>query len=201
MVRDLVESQKTRDASAASPGGHETVLVESPAVLIRSPRDLFQSARDPGTSAKALGKTHENLVLFAAVPGRQEKALFRLQEVPVALAGAGGRRERVLVDSPASRFSSAEDPGESPDDENQQEKERSKKAKAVSQPSTSQEVQLLPNKSVHRSVAVLKLPKVVAHVITFAQSVVTAMTNNPHFPSPTPTRRTARTSSRAPASR
>lgn len=43
-----------------------------------------------------------------------------------------------------------------------------------------------PTKSVHRSLAILKLPKVVAQIITFAQGVVTAMTNNPKFPSPSP---------------
>jgi hypothetical protein len=43
-----------------------------------------------------------------------------------------------------------------------------------------------PIKSAHRSIAVLKLPKVVAATITFAQSIVTAMTNNPKFPSPSP---------------
>ncbi len=38
-----------------------------------------------------------------------------------------------------------------------------------------------------RSVAVLKLSPRVKNVITFAQSVASALTNNPHFPSPTPT--------------
>ena len=42
-------------------------------------------------------------------------------------------------------------------------------------------------KSVQRSFAVLGLPKPVAAVITFAQNVVTRMTNNPAFTSPTPT--------------
>jgi hypothetical protein len=45
---------------------------------------------------------------------------------------------------------------------------------------------LSTTKSVHRSLAILKLPKVVAQIITFAQNVVTAMTNNPKFPSPSP---------------
>jgi hypothetical protein len=48
------------------------------------------------------------------------------------------------------------------------------------------EVTLSSSKSVHRSLAILKLPKVVAQIITFAQSVVTAMTNNQKFPSPSP---------------
>lgn len=43
-----------------------------------------------------------------------------------------------------------------------------------------------PSKSVHRSVAVLKLPTVVAALIAYAQSIVTAMTNNSRLPSPTP---------------
>jgi hypothetical protein len=38
-----------------------------------------------------------------------------------------------------------------------------------------------------RSIAVLKLSTKPKSVVTFAQSVTTAMTNNPHFPSPTPT--------------
>jgi len=37
------------------------------------------------------------------------------------------------------------------------------------------------------STAVLKLSPRVKNVITFAQNVATAMTGNPHFPSPTPT--------------
>jgi hypothetical protein len=45
---------------------------------------------------------------------------------------------------------------------------------------------LVTVKSVHRSLAILKLPKVVAQIITFAQNVLTAMTNNPKFPSPSP---------------
>jgi hypothetical protein len=45
---------------------------------------------------------------------------------------------------------------------------------------------LQPTKSVHRSLAILKLPKIVAAVITFAQSIITAMTNNTRFPSPWP---------------
>jgi hypothetical protein len=45
---------------------------------------------------------------------------------------------------------------------------------------------LSTTKSVHRSLAILKLPKVVAQIITFAQAVVTAMTGNPKFPSPSP---------------
>ena len=36
------------------------------------------------------------------------------------------------------------------------------------------------------SVVVLKLSTRVKNVITFAQNVVTALTNNPHFPNPTP---------------
>jgi hypothetical protein len=43
-----------------------------------------------------------------------------------------------------------------------------------------------PNKSVHRSLATLKLPKVVAALVEYAQAIVTAMTNNPRFPSPVP---------------
>ena len=42
------------------------------------------------------------------------------------------------------------------------------------------------SKSVHRSLAILKLPRPVPAFITFAQSVVTAMTNNTYFSSPTP---------------
>jgi hypothetical protein len=38
-----------------------------------------------------------------------------------------------------------------------------------------------------RSVAVLKLSPRAKNVISFAQSVVSAMTNNPHFPTPNPT--------------
>lgn len=42
------------------------------------------------------------------------------------------------------------------------------------------------SKSIHRSLAILKLPRPVPAFITFAQSVVTAMTNNTNFSSPTP---------------
>jgi hypothetical protein len=43
-----------------------------------------------------------------------------------------------------------------------------------------------PNKSVHRSLAILKLPNVIAALIAYAQAITTAMTNNPRFPSPVP---------------
>jgi hypothetical protein len=46
---------------------------------------------------------------------------------------------------------------------------------------------LQPNKSTHRSLAILKLPKIVAAVITYAQSIIAAMTGNTRFPSPLPT--------------
>jgi len=46
---------------------------------------------------------------------------------------------------------------------------------------------LQPNKSIHRSIAILKLPKIVAAVITYAQSIIAAMTGNTRFPSPLPT--------------
>jgi len=46
---------------------------------------------------------------------------------------------------------------------------------------------LQPKTSTHRSLAVLKLPKIVAAVITYAQSIIAAMTNNTRFPSPSPT--------------
>jgi hypothetical protein len=42
-------------------------------------------------------------------------------------------------------------------------------------------------KSVHRSLVILALPKKVPALITYAQSVVTAMTGNPSFPTPAPT--------------
>jgi hypothetical protein len=41
--------------------------------------------------------------------------------------------------------------------------------------------------STHRAVAVLNLPKRMPAHITYAQGIVTAMTNNPSFPSSTPT--------------
>jgi hypothetical protein len=44
-----------------------------------------------------------------------------------------------------------------------------------------------PSKSIHRSVAVLNLPKIVAAIITYAQSIIAAMTGNTRFPSPSPT--------------
>jgi hypothetical protein len=43
------------------------------------------------------------------------------------------------------------------------------------------------SKSVPRAIATLKLPKVVPALITYAQGIVTAMTNNPSFPAPSPT--------------
>src|ERR1700739_3422750 len=44
-----------------------------------------------------------------------------------------------------------------------------------------------PNKSVHRSLAILKLPNVIAALIAYAQAIITAMTNNnTRFPSPVP---------------
>jgi hypothetical protein len=45
----------------------------------------------------------------------------------------------------------------------------------------------LPNtKSIHRSIATLKLPKTVGALVTYAQGIVTAMTGNAAFPSPVP---------------
>jgi hypothetical protein len=43
------------------------------------------------------------------------------------------------------------------------------------------------SKSVPRAIATLKLPKVVPALITYAQGIVTAMTNNPSFVTPSPT--------------
>jgi hypothetical protein len=43
-----------------------------------------------------------------------------------------------------------------------------------------------PTKSVHRSLVTLKLPRRVPALITYAQSVLAAMTNNAHFPTPVP---------------
>jgi hypothetical protein len=42
------------------------------------------------------------------------------------------------------------------------------------------------SKQTHRPIAVLVLPKTVPALITYAQSVATAMTGNPSFPSPAP---------------
>jgi len=42
-------------------------------------------------------------------------------------------------------------------------------------------------KITHRSLASLKLPTKVSALITYAQGIVKGMTNNPSFPSPTPT--------------
>jgi len=109
-----------------------------------------------------------------------------VETVLVTFAHAHGRQEKVLVESEAFLIQSAEDLSKSAQDESQQQKERSKKAKALFQSSTFEEVPLVTVKSVHRSLAILKLPKVVAQIITFAQQVLTAMTNNPKFPSPSP---------------
>jgi len=49
-------------------------------------------------------------------------------------------------------------------------------------------------KSVKRSVAVLTLPKPVPSIITYAQRIVTAMTGNPAFVSPSPTLASVQTS-------
>jgi len=49
-------------------------------------------------------------------------------------------------------------------------------------------------KSVKRSVAVLTLPKPVPAIITYAQRIVTAMTGNPAFVSPSPTLASVQTS-------
>src|SRR5215467_1363650 len=42
-------------------------------------------------------------------------------------------------------------------------------------------------KTNHRSIVSLSLPKPVPALLTYAQGIVTAMTGNPHFPSPVPT--------------
>ncbi len=43
-----------------------------------------------------------------------------------------------------------------------------------------------PTTKTHRSIATLKLPKVVGQLVTYATGIVTGMTNNPTFPSPVP---------------
>jgi hypothetical protein len=45
---------------------------------------------------------------------------------------------------------------------------------------------LNPSKSVHRNLVTLNLPRRIPALISYAQSVLTAMTNNPNFPTPTP---------------
>jgi hypothetical protein len=52
--------------------------------------------------------------------------------------------------------------------------------------STITEVPLTTTKVNHRSLASLKLPRRVSQLVTYAQGIVTSMTNNPHFPSPVP---------------
>ncbi|HEX8796006.1 MAG TPA: hypothetical protein VF765_33885 [Polyangiaceae bacterium] len=42
------------------------------------------------------------------------------------------------------------------------------------------------NKSTHHSFVILNLPRRNSALITYTQSIVTAMTNNPHFPTPSP---------------
>jgi hypothetical protein len=54
------------------------------------------------------------------------------------------------------------------------------------QPRTQRSFHVTTNTRPHRSIAVLLLPKTVPAVVTYAQSVVTAMTGNPSFPSPVP---------------
>jgi hypothetical protein len=48
------------------------------------------------------------------------------------------------------------------------------------------EFSVQPNQSIQKSYVSLKLPRPVALLVTYVQSVLAAMTNNPHFPSPTP---------------
>jgi hypothetical protein len=43
-----------------------------------------------------------------------------------------------------------------------------------------------PSKSVHRNLVTLDLPRSVPAIISYAQSVLAAMTNNPNFPTPIP---------------
>lgn len=117
---------------------------------------------------------------------RPDEDLRQAEKVLARIDPTRGRHETVAVQSDAVLNPSAEDPSESVEDQHQQQTERSKQAESGFQSSTFKEVHLAPNKSVHRSLAILKLPKVVAQIITFAQGVVTAMTNNPHFPSPSP---------------
>jgi hypothetical protein len=44
-----------------------------------------------------------------------------------------------------------------------------------------------PKASLHRAIATLKMPRKVAALIQYAQAILKAMTNNPHFASPNPT--------------
>ena len=45
---------------------------------------------------------------------------------------------------------------------------------------------MLPNTSTKRILVILNLPRRVPALITYAQSVITACSGNPHFPTPTP---------------
>ena len=182
----LGDSAAELGTSAEVVGRQQKDLVESDEVLIQTADDLLQSAHVLFQSAEDLGEKKKVLVRCVAVLGRQDAGLRRLETVRGRFAEARGRQPEDLVESDEVLIQSADDLGKSAQDRGRQKKEGGKKTESVFRPSTCKEVRLTAIKSVHRSLAILKLPKVVAQIITFAQNVLTAMTNNPKFPSPSP---------------
>jgi hypothetical protein len=144
--RTFADGKRSPSDSLGHSADGKKVLVEAAAVLFRSAADLLQFAhdllqfvQDPLQSAEALGDVQEDLFLFATVLCRQEKDLCGWKKVLVRFAQARGRRKKVVVGSAAALFHSAEDLGESAEDQSRQKKVGSKKTKSLLQPSTSED--------------------------------------------------------------
>jgi len=172
--------------STEKVGRRKERLIDSAAVLFQPADRLLHRAGCLVEFAASTGRQEEAPLLIAALLARTEKQLAQTKAVLVGSPPTRGRQQDLLVRS-------AESPGETAKrgrEEQKRGREEQKRGRmtrnVVFRPFTSKGVPVTTTNSVRRSLAVLKLPKIVAQIITFAQGVVTAMTNNPRFPSPTP---------------
>jgi hypothetical protein len=146
-------------------------LLQTDEDLVRTEEGLFQTDKDLGRTDEALlqtdrdlGRTNEDLLQTKNALVRRNKgllrtdaALFRTDEGRFEANDAGGP-------SATSRTCTNNDRG-----------------------TTTERCPMSTTKSVHRSIVSLDLPKKVPALISYATSVVTAMTGNPSFPTPAPT--------------
>ena len=165
--------------STEKVGRRKERLIDSAAVLFQPADRLLHRAGCLVEFAASTGRQEEAPLLIAALLARTEKQLAQTKAVLVGSPPTRGRQQDLLVRS-------AESPGETAKRGREEQKRGRMTRNVVFRPFTSKGVPVTTTNSVRRSLAVLKLPKIVAQIITFAQGVVTAMTNNPRFPSPTP---------------
>jgi len=178
LEHDLTEPKPDRLELEPDRLRRKHVLLESKPVLLERKHDRLEGKHD------LLGFEPSRI---ESRKDRFEIKHVRLEPKPVLL-----RPELVLLglEHVAAAYKTVRP--ELENDRLQLEQERSafKKRQFVSRQDRSRHPQgdppMVATLSVHRSVAVLKLPTVVAALITHAQSIVAAMTGNAAFPSPAP---------------